>query len=73
MGYKQTDECLKKVRWDEPIFVLRAQDKLAPILVEHWAELAQLLGAPREKTDEAIRLVARMRDWADKNGAKVPD
>ncbi len=33
MGIKATDETLKKVKDDEPIFVLRAQDKLAPNII----------------------------------------
>jgi hypothetical protein len=34
---KNTDRCLQKVSDDEPIFVLRAQDRLAPALVRQWA------------------------------------
>ena len=33
-----TDGCLSRVAADEPIFVLRAQDKAAPKLVRKWAE-----------------------------------
>jgi hypothetical protein len=32
------DGCLARAAMDEPIFVLRAQDKSAPKLVRQWAE-----------------------------------
>ena len=37
MATKATDSCLAKVGDDEPIFVLRAQDQLAPRTVRLWA------------------------------------
>lgn len=41
MGLKTNDACLQKAANDEPIFVLRAQDITADILVELWAELQE--------------------------------
>lgn len=32
------DGCFAKAALDEPVFVLRAQDKAAPALVRKWAE-----------------------------------
>ena len=37
MGFKGSDACLANVKGDEPIFVLRAQDQLAPNAVKAWA------------------------------------
>jgi hypothetical protein len=34
---KLNSECLQKAADDEPIFVLRGQDALAPALVREWA------------------------------------
>jgi hypothetical protein len=73
MGLKSNDACLAKVYSDEPIFVLRAQDRLAPALVKLWAELASLHGAPFGKTAEAIKLAMRMEGWAATNHTKWPD
>lgn len=42
---KLNDPCLKGASDDEPIFVLRAQDILAPITVIFWCLLALLFGA----------------------------
>lgn len=63
MGYKNDDKCLAKVADDEPIFVLRAQDKLAPILVRLWCELADLHGADLPKIQGAMELADKMEAW----------
>jgi hypothetical protein len=73
MGYKGNDACLAKVAPDEPIFVLRSQDRLAPTLVRMWAELVELLSAPSEKTWEARRLATEMEFWQSAHGKKIPD
>lgn len=59
---------------DEPVFVLRARDALAPDLVELWAARAHLVGSPDEKVTEANHLAQAMREWAaSAGGHKVPD
>lgn len=62
MGYKNDDRCLAKVDDDEPIFVLRAQDKTAPVVVQTWLDYnADTL--TKEHYGEAVRLVALMQAW----------
>lgn len=72
-------DCYAAVADDEPIFILRATDRLAPEIVEAWADryalskvVAQLSGAPaaltieqRRKYDEAKRCAREMRRWRD--------
>jgi len=71
MGYKNDDSCLKKVSKDEPIFVLRAQDKLSDWLVDMWAlEAAKTLGLSNPKVIEAQQCAAKMRKWPVR---KMPD
>lgn len=71
MGRKGTDACLAKVSDDEPIFVLRAQDLLAPGLVRLWAsQLAGLRGPAHPKVMEALNLALEMEAWSTR---KVPD
>lgn len=65
--------CYEKADPDEPIFVLRAQDRLAPILVRLWAMLAWANGAPQPKISEANVCAMKMEDWAAKRGSKFPD
>lgn len=68
-------EYLKKIPEDEPVFVLRAQDRAAPVTVAGWAILAQYAGSPREKyrgaTDQADAMVQWQKENPDK--VKVPD
>lgn len=70
MGYKDSDPVLAKVAPDEPIFVLRAQDVLAPAHVRAWAENAKIAGAPPEKIAEALRCADLMEQWPTR---KRPD
>ena len=72
MGYRNNDACLDKVGDDEPIFVLRAQDNTAPMVVDFWADnivtLYQVKGMPipsdlQEKLDEARSHAEVMRQW----------
>lgn len=55
---------------EEPIFVLRGQDKAAPATVRAWAAIADALGAPPEKVAEARAIADAMEAWPFK---KVPD
>ena len=70
MATKSTDTCLQKAADDEPIFVLRAQDMLAPDLVRDWATRARATGCPSYKCDEALALADRMEAWPKR---KYPD
>ena len=70
MATKNTDTCLQKAADVEPIFVLRAQDELAPILVRLWADMAENLGTNNDKVEEAINLAAMMEQWPNR---KLPD
>lgn len=70
MATKHTDTCLRKAADEEPIFVLRAQDRLAPAVVERWAELAEQNGVPASKTADAWETAALMRQWHTR---KLPD
>jgi len=62
--------CFERAAENEPLFVLRAQDKLAPIVVRMWAELAAFHGAGLEKVHEAKRLAFEMEQWPTR---KLPD
>lgn len=67
-------DCLAKVDPNEPIFVLRAKDRLAPVLVRLWAQLALLCGCKLKKCSEAVDCARDMDDWARRHGgSKFPD
>ncbi len=63
-----------KAREREPLFVLRSQDKLAPAVVRHWADLAEASGVDKKKVAEARQLADDMERYAKIHGfGKVPD
>ena len=70
MGYKDDDACLAKVQPGEPIFVLRAQDMLAPAIVRKWAEEAEQHGCDAQKVAEARQCARAMDMWPSR---KFPD
>lgn len=76
---KNDNPCLESAQDDEPLFVLRAQDELAPTLVREWANDLEAALDPGErdqvaaKVEEARRIASLMEDWQHANGAKLPD
>ena len=58
---------------DEPVFLLRAHDMLAPEIVEYWAELAEVEGAVPNIIEAARNHAQAMREWQEEHGSKVPD
>ena len=66
--------CLGKAALDEPVFVLRAQDKFAPDLLESWSHKVDVAkGCATEKGRKARALAHQMRAWQEMNSCKVPD
>lgn len=55
--------CLNKAASNEPVFVLRAQDKCAPDVVRFWAQQASMSGAKNDKIESALDLAAAMESW----------
>ena len=63
--------CIAKAADDEPVFVLRAQDMLAPDIVREWAHQAGLfLGNNHPKVQESLKLADLMEQWPTR---KYPD
>lgn len=73
MSTKHNSICLEKAGDEEPIFVLRAQDELAPIIVELWAKLASTLGTSNDKVLRAQETAKQMQQWQLHNPSKIPD
>lgn len=74
MGFRREDgtfddACLAKVKPGEPIFVLRAQDLTAPLMVREWAR-ANFTNISPEKYDEAMECADAMEKWPNR---KMPD
>jgi hypothetical protein len=64
---------LSKVKEDEPLFVLRARDELAPRVVRFWADVAAIREVDPNKIMEARSVANLMEKWTEKNGSKLPD
>ena len=58
------NSCLNKAKDNEPIFVLRANDPIAPLVVRIWASLSTHLGPHSViKTSSALLAAVDMEDW----------
>lgn len=58
--------CYDKAAPDEPLFVLRAKDLLAPVAVEFWADLLASMGGDALKVQEARECAEKMRAWPER-------
>lgn len=58
---------------DEPVFLLRGQDMVAPAVVDLWADRAALVGASDEIVSSARTCAAVMRQWQLDRRVQTPD
>ena len=58
---------------DEPVFLLRARDVLAPNVVRYWAESLRQAGGDLDTAAAVERWAAEMERWGSANGVKIPD
>lgn len=70
MATKHNSVSLMKADDTEPIFVLRAQDRLAAAVVRFWADEAERAGANAAKVAEAREVADAMERWPAR---KLPD
>ncbi len=57
----------------EPVIVFRAQDKLLPAVLEHYAALAEQAGSPQKHVLLIEAAQDRVEEWQAANFTKVPD
>lgn len=62
--------CLNKADSEEPLFVLRAKDPMAPMAIRHWVTMS-LTNHSNEKIVEAIDLAEQMEKWYQQNVPQV--
>jgi len=70
MSTKATNTTLAKIADNEPIFVLRARDIIAPTLVRSWVRIASNMGVNQAKLDEALAVANEMEAYST---PRVPD
>lgn len=75
MPFKDNDPTHDNASPDEPLFTLRAQDKVAPVVVSIYGMICALIGSPREHVMSAHQIAKDMLAWQCDHRArvKVPD
>ena len=58
---------------DEPVFLLRAKDMLAPSILKLWAYHLRLSGGQVLMAQLVEEHADKMMEWQEKNGCKIPD
>lgn len=58
---------------DEPVFLLRAQDVVAPKILDTYAALVEMRGGDPEVVRLTREHAERMREWQREHGYKMPD
>lgn len=71
--YAEIQDPTGKIPAEEPVFLLRAQDKVSVDTVLHWAKLAENAGAPKVMVIEARIQAGKMFVWQRYHKVKVPD
>lgn len=66
-------DLLSKIPEEEPVFLLRGQDVLAPNTVKFWAKRLKDLGGDPKMIDAALRQAEAMLDWQEDHNFKTPD
>jgi len=71
--YMHIQDNTGKIGNDEPVFLLRAKDELAPVVLQYWVDRLRL----REGNTIAAKAVQKhidlMKKWQKENGCKTPD
>lgn len=57
---------------NEPVFIIRAQDKTAPHMIAVYAAMADIAGAPPSFLDNLETAMEDMIQWQLVNGSRVP-
>jgi len=55
--------CLGRAEADEPVFVLRANDRIAPATIRDWVQRSKNAGMHEDKVEEAMEIAAEMERW----------
>ena len=71
--YQRIQDPTGKIPQDEPVFLLRGQDSLAPEMLEIYALAAHKAGASPALVDSVYKHAQAMRKWQTEHTVKVPD
>jgi hypothetical protein len=71
--YIITNGTLRVLPVDEPVFLIRAQDKLAGDVVMHYSHMAEIAGCSTDHVEQVRSVAEAMWDWAATHKTKLPD
>ena len=71
--YDHIQDSHNKIPEDEPVFLLRGQDKLAPRLLLKWASELRLSGGSPEMARAVEEHAQKMIEWQKNVVSKTPD
>lgn len=71
--YNRIQDPLNKIPFDEPVFLLRGQDRTAAALVQAWADVNDKSGGDAAMSEMARVHAAKMEQWPTKKLADLPD
>jgi hypothetical protein len=71
--YDQIQDPAGLIPEDEPVFLLRGQDVLAPKLLDRWAKKLLAKGGSIEMADIVFKHAEAMLRWQATHKKKVPD
>ncbi len=58
---------------DEPVLLIRGQDKAAPATLRSYVTHARFFGAGEDLLQAVLQQADRMEDWQRQNTSKTPD
>ena len=71
--YDRIQDPAGKIPEDEPVFLIRGQDRAGPATVRFWASEATRAGARPDIVQRALQWADEMEKWQLAHGNKVPD
>ena len=71
--YNRIQDPVGLIAEDEPVFLLRAKDKTAPLIVRQWAAEQKKQGSTDNCIEVAEKWADTMEEWQQKNGCKLAD
>ena len=71
--YNRIQDPENKIPKDEPVFLLRGQDVLAPVLLLQWAKELRLRGGSSKMAHMVEKHALEMVIWQNTNKCKLPD
>lgn len=66
-------EIIDQAPSDEPVFLLRGSDKLAPTLIASYVKELVMAGVDQDIIDSAVSQCRKMIEWQERNGSRVTD